>query len=524
MAFEGLTRAWSDERILHRDPAWAVVDKPAGVDPDDVGGESSAEGSLPARLFVHGLGRSRVVLGPPARASGATLVSFDASAGDDVWPAAIEALRCVAGLDDCRLPASGVLDGERSPGGERGEQSRVTYRVLRRNGGRALVELEGRSSPEQLRALLAHHGQPVVGDTEAGAPAATRLLLHVLELRGLRGGEAPLPVELESWLAGAPVLPPERFEQALRTAAVVRHGLSSRLGAYRLLGEEAGEIAGVSAERYGDFAVLSVSSDEAARVEKMLAACLMDHGARGVYVKRRVRADLRGVDAGSLSPALPIAGVAAPERFELRQGPLAFWVRLGDGHGTGLFLDQRANWDRVRERAAGSAFLNLFCYTGAFTLAAAAGGAASTVSVDLAGRALTRLGENLELNGLSGPRHRLLKADAPVWLGRAARAGRRFGAIVLDPPSFGTRTRGVLSTRRDHPELLGAALGLLEPGGMLLSVSHHRKISERELREQVAAACAALGRDVRIEPLVGGWDCPTLPGVSGTKSVLARLA
>ena len=75
MAFEGLTRAWSSERILHRDPAWAVVDKPAGVGLEDVGGEPH-EGSLPARLFVHGTGRARVVLGPPERASGATLVAF----------------------------------------------------------------------------------------------------------------------------------------------------------------------------------------------------------------------------------------------------------------------------------------------------------------------------------------------------------------------------------------------------------------------------------------------------------------
>ena len=199
-------------------------------------------------------------------------------------------------------------------------------------------------------------------------------------------------------------------------------------------------------------------------------------------------------------------------------------MRLGDGHATGLFLDQRANWDRVRQLVSGSAFLNLFCYTGAFTLAAAAGGATSTVSVDLAGRALSRLAENLALNGLEGPQHRLLKSDVPSWLARAGRAGRRFGAIVLDPPSFGTRTRGVLSTRRDHPELLSSALGLLGPGGALLSVSHHRKISERELGEQVAGACAALGRDMSVEPLVGGWDCPTLPGVGGTKSVLAKLA
>ena len=517
MAFEGLARAWSSERILRRDAALAVVDKPAGVSLEETGGESSS--SLPARLFVHGLGRARVVLGPPERASGATLVALDGAEPelDEGWPALVEVLCCVVAIDGFSLGAAGAL-----PGALR--TAPVAYRVLRRNGSRALVELRGNVSPEALLGLLARCRQPVVGDAAAGAAAATRLLLHVLELRGPLAAQAPLPVEFESWLAGAPALPPERFEQALSSAAVTRYGLSARLGAYRLLGEEAGEIAGVSVERYGDYAVLYASSDEATRLEAGMAACLMDHGARGVYVKRRVRADLRGVDAGALAPAAPIAGSAAPERFELRQGPLGFWVRLGDGHATGLFLDQRANWDRVRQLSAGAAFLNLFCYTGAFTLAAAAGGAASTVSVDLAGRALSRLGDNLELNALSGPQHRLLKSDVPTWLARAGRAGRRFGCIVLDPPSFGTRARGVLSTSRDHPELLAAALSLIEPGGSLLSVSHHRRISERELAEQVASACAELGRQARVEPLVGGWDCPTLPGVSGTKSVLAKLA
>lgn len=521
MAFEGLTRAWSSERILYRDPAWAVVDKPAGVAPADVGGESEPD-SLPARLFVHGLGKVQAVLGPPERASGAALVVWG-EPSDDRWPAQIAAVRCMAAVDGWSLGSSGLLN---TPAAEPGHADgcRVTYRVSRRHGQRALIELEGRVRPEQVPDLLARHGQPLVGDAAAGAPAATRLLLHVLELRGSRAIEAPLPVEFESWLGGAAVLPPTRFESALRDAALSRQGLSTRWQAYRWLGEEAGEIAGVCVERYGDYAVLYVSSDEAARHERAMAECLLDHGARGVYLKRRVRADLRAVHAGSLAPELPLVGLAAPERFQVRQAGLSFDVQLGDGHSTGLFLDQRVNWERMRRWASGAAFLNLFCYTGAFTIAAAAGGAASTVSVDLAGRALSRLRDNLELNAASGPAHRLLKADVVGWLARAGRTGRRFDWIVLDPPSFGTRARGVLSTRRDQPELLAAALGLLQPGGGLLAVSHHRQISERELGAQLAAAAAELGRELLVEPLVGGWDCSTLPGVSGTKSVLARLA
>jgi 23S rRNA (cytosine1962-C5)-methyltransferase len=276
-------------------------------------------------------------------------------------------------------------------------------------------------------------------------------------------------------------------------------------------------------ERYGDHAVLYVSSDEAERRELEMADCLMDHGAAGVYVKRRVRADLRRVDPLALAPPQPLRGQPAPEWLELRQGAMRCGVSLGDGLATGLFLDQRANWERVRGWASGAAWLNLFCYTGAFTLAAAAGGAVATTSVDLAARALSRLAQNLELNRWAGPQHRLLKSDVPTWLGRAQRAGRRFDGVVLDPPSFGTRARGVLSTRRDNVGLVDAALGVLTPHGRLICVSHHRKISGDELREQVQQACERAGLAARVEPLVAGWDCPTLPGVSATKSVLAQL-
>lgn len=521
MAFDGLIRAWSDERVSFRDAAFAIVDKPAGVSCDDRRvAEAGAPTPLLERLRVHGFGPVSVVCGVPERASGATLVAFGhpPAAVDDGQPGPIEQSICVVAVDDWGLPASGAL----SVAGRAGSAP-LDYRVLRRRGARALVELVCRVPPALVVEALRQHGQPIVGDDVPGAPLATRLMLHVRQISGRVSGAAPLPAEFDSWLSGQPELAPTRFAEALARAGLARHGLAPTFGAFRLLGEEAGEIAGVSVERYADHAVLYLSSEEAARHELDMADCLMDHGAAGVYVKRRVRADLRGVDAASLAPPLPLRGALAPDPVEVAQGPLRFFVRLGDGLATGLFLDQRANWGRVLAGAAGTRLLNLFCYTGAFTLAAARGGAAATTSVDLAGRALSRLGENLALNALSGPEHRLLKSDVPAWLGRAGRAQRRFDTIVLDPPSFGTRGRGVLSTLRDNPDLLDGALGLLAPGGRLLCVSHHRKISDRELGEQIGRACERSGLEARIEPLMGGWDCPTLPGVTGTKSMLAQL-
>ena len=517
-----LQRIWSSERVLARDERFCVVDKPAGIDCSAAG--SGALVTLPVRLAAFGLGGVSCLLETPTRASGATLLTF-VDAGppatlppDALLPDALVSLTCVAAVENWSGPRRGTLrvsDSATTPA--------LEVRIARQNGVRALLEIEGRAAPAAIVAALRRQGCPVVGDDVDAAVPATRLMLHVSELRAQLSGRAPLPPEFGSWLSGAPEPPPEDFPQALERALVARHGLLGESEALRLIGEEEGEIAGVSVERYADFAVLSVSSEAAVRQEGAIADCLMDHGALGVYVKRRVRADLRGVEAETLAPRAPLRGRAAPDALAVRVGSVSCSVSLADGLATGLFLDQRANWQRMARLAKERALLNLFCYTGAFTLAAAAGKASSTVSVDLAGRALSRLRQNLESNGLSGPEHRLLKADVPVWLGRALRGGRRFDCVVLDPPSFGTRARGVLSTRRDQPELLDAALALLAPGGTLLVVSHHRKISSRELCEQVRATCARAGRQVRLEPLVGAWDCPTLPGVSHTKSVLAQL-
>lgn len=528
MALEGLLRAWSDERTLARGASHCVVDKPAGI-PCGPAGFVFGPDALEARLEAHGLGRWRPVMSLPERASGVVVLVPEGHSPEprgamepgprDALPPGLEALEIIVGVDPCRLPASGSLSVSDAPDG-----GSLRYRVLRRNGPRALVQVDSRARPEGVITALRRHGHPVVGDAASDAPAATRLMLHVARAHGRPGGAAPLPPELGAWLTGHSDVSPERFEPALLAASLTRFALAREIGAYRLLGEDAGEISGVTVERYGDHAVLYVSSEEAARCERPMADCLMDHGARGVYVKRRQRVDLRGLDAAALAPASPIAGEPAPEVFTVPLGTLRFEVALGDGLATGLFLDQRENWQRLGRRANGGALLNLFCYTGAFTVAAAAAGAAATASVDLAGRALSRLSRNLELNGLSGEAHRLLKADVLSWLARARRAGRRYDCVVIDPPSFGTRARGVLSTRRDNPDLLAAAVGVLGPRGTLLAVSHHRKISSRELAEQVARGCAENGLSARVESLVGGWDCATLPGVSGTKSVLATAS
>jgi 23S rRNA (cytosine1962-C5)-methyltransferase len=153
----------------------------------------------------------------------------------------------------------------------------------------------------------------------------------------------------------------------------------------------------------------------------------------------------------------------------VREAGLRLEVSLGAYVDTGLFLDHRALRALVRERAAGRRMLNLFAYTGSFTVHAAAGGATASDTVDLSNTYLDWAARNFALNGLDPERHVLIRAEALAWLGRAQREGRRYGLIVLDPPAFSNSKAmaRALDVQRDHPALIAAARSLLAPGGEL---------------------------------------------------------
>jgi 23S rRNA (guanine2445-N2)-methyltransferase / 23S rRNA (guanine2069-N7)-methyltransferase len=137
-------------------------------------------------------------------------------------------------------------------------------------------------------------------------------------------------------------------------------------------------------------------------------------------------------------------------------------------------LDTRPVRALLRTLAAGQDVLNLFCYTGTATVCAAAGGARSTISVDLSQTYLGWAQRNLRLNGFGGREHELVRADCREWVRRER---RRFGLIYLDPPAFSTSNamRGTLDIQRDHVPLLLDAAQLLEPGGTLVFCTNLRR-------------------------------------------------
>lgn len=314
----------------------------------------------------------------------------------------------------------------------------------------------------------------------------------------------------------------KEFPRLVAQALARRSTVSLATDAYRLVDDAADGFPGVVVDRYADFAVLSLFGEDGAAEAPALAEALLAVGLRGVYSKRRVRADLRKVPKDEVSPETPLRGEPASPDLVVTENGVKFRVDLARGLSTGLFTDQRDTRALVCESAAGARILNLFAYTCSFTVAAALGGATATTSVDTSQSALKRGHDNLDLNGVSGAAHRLLRADAQSFVRRARRRGDQFEIVILDPPSFGTQKRGTFSVERDYARVAEDSLALLAPGGRLVAVTNHLGTSRTALHGIVQRAALAIG--VRIDTVVDLSMPPDYPfrpnGEEPTKTVV----
>ena len=222
-----------------------------------------------------------------------------------------------------------------------------------------------------------------------------------------------------------------------------------------------------------------------------------------IYIKRLSKGDKCApeplLDAGATAPA-------QPTRFPVQEnGGVRYLLNMQAGYSQGLFIDQRDNRAEVRRRCRpGDAVLNLFAYTGAFSVSAALGGA-TTTTLDLAQPCLNWCRENMKLNGIDPDRHYFCKGDALHWLSRFARQGRLFQGIVLDPPTFSRDDKGrIWRAERDYGELVAKAAACLAPGGWMLCTTNCRKLSHAEFRRLVADG--APGATLRSAPMPPDFD------------------
>ncbi|WP_049256127.1 class I SAM-dependent methyltransferase [Neisseria bacilliformis] len=177
----------------------------------------------------------------------------------------------------------------------------------------------------------------------------------------------------------------------------------------------------------------------------------------------------------------------AGEDFVIEENGRKFWVNLDKYLDTGLFLDHRNTRKKVGDTAAGKRFLNLFSYTGSFTVYAATGGAVSSETVDLSNTYLDWARRNFELNGIDLAKHQIIRADVFQYLQTAFEAGKQFDLIVMDPPSFSNSKKmsDTLDIQRDHARLIQGAMKLLAPNGLMYFSNNLRSFAlDESIAEQ----------------------------------------
>ena len=291
---------------------------------------------------------------------------------------------------------------------------------------------------------------------------------------------------------------PSLLRRRIEAALALRHerGYASRVptaagNAMRLVHGESDGMPGLVVDRYDQTLVIQVLSAGAERWRDAIVELLRElSGCASVF--ERSDAEVRELEG--LAPRSGALAGGAPEGpVEIIEQDLKLLVDVAGGQKTGFYLDQRDNRSRIRALAAGRELLNCFCYTGAFTLAALAGGARSAVSVDSSEAALSLARRNAQLNGMDAAGAEWIEADVFGYL-REARAQRRsFDLIVLDPPKFAPTERHAVNAARAYKDINLNAMKLLRQGGLLATFSCSGGVSADLFRKIVAGAASDAG-------------------------------
>ncbi len=191
-------------------------------------------------------------------------------------------------------------------------------------------------------------------------------------------------------------------------------------------------------------------------------------------------------------------GKPPPEKVQIREGDATMEVDLRRGQKTGLFLDQRANRALVGTMSRGLRVLNLFSYTGGFSLMAALGGASKTTTVDIAAPAIAAARRNFELSGLGPQEHEFVAADCFEFLEGAVAEKRQFDLVICDPPSFASSEKALAKGLRAYGRINEMAMRVVAPGGLFCSASCSSHVTSEHLLEVVADAAMAVRRDVVV--------------------------
>ena len=300
-----------------------------------------------------------------------------------------------------------------------------------------------------------------------------------------------------------------RFIRAVQLRWLLFGG--SRPDSMRLFAGDSEGLPGVNVDRHGDFVVVQwLSAGAFPWRDELLDAIDEAIQPRGIYEQRRVR-PLGG--QAPAEPAVRARGEEAQLEVIVEEAGCRFGIDVTAPLGVGIFPDLRLGRAAIAARAANRRVLNLFSYTGAFSVYAAKAGAAEVVAVDLAAKAHARARRNYELSGLDPAKMEAVTADAVKAVERFIDRGRRFDLVICDPPSFSQGPAGSFSVAKDLARLACTAAGVLEPGGLLAFATNSAKVSSVELDRAMGEGAAQARADLRIIERVGlPPDYPVAPG------------
>jgi len=289
------------------------------------------------------------------------------------------------------------------------------------------------------------------------------------------------------------------FARRVRAALAIRQPLeASATTGYRLIHGESEGLPGVVIDRYAQTLVIKLySAAWLAHLDELVSAvrtvvpatCVVLRLSRGVGECAR--------KMGGLLDGAILAGPALAEPVRFQENGLWFEADPIHGQKTGFFLDQRDNRVRVERLSGGKRVLNVFAYTGGFSVYAARGGARSVVSVDISRPALAAAVRNFALNrdvpNVATARHVTVVEDAFVALTRFMHENRQFDLVILDPPAFAKKESEVQGALASYQRLVQGGLAVLRRGGTLVVASCSSRVSAGAFFACVHKAAAEAG-------------------------------
>jgi len=315
--------------------------------------------------------------------------------------------------------------------------------------------------------------------------------------RGLWNATSRLRVRLYAFDA-ATKLDDALWQARIEAAVGLRRtlGLDDPAGAARLVNSEGDDLSGLIVDRYGDYLAVQVTAlAMASRLDTICDTLQTLVAPRGILLRGAERG-LAKLEGLHLADRL-VRGSAPAGPIFVHEHGLRFGVDLAEGQKTGYYLDQRDNRHAAARYARGRRVLDMFCYSGGFSVAAAVTGrAASVLAVDSSAKAATLAKANADLNGAANVV--VETADAFEKLDALLAGGERFGMVVLDPPKFARSRASLDDALRAYHRINRAALGLLEPGGILVTCSCSGSVSRDDFLQMLAGVAQRGRRPIQL--------------------------